>query len=67
MPSTGTAMFYFYINELKYTPEFLGSLKLIYALGALVGLLIYNKFCKELNFKKLFSITTLVSIVLGFT
>ena len=67
MPGTGSAMFYFYTNELKFTPEFLGSLKFVYAVGTIVGLFIYNKFYKQLEFKKIFSITLMLSVAMGYT
>lgn len=46
MPSSGTSMFYFYTNELNFSPEFLGSLRFIYAVGSLSAVVIYNKFLK---------------------
>ena len=67
MPGTGSAYFYFYTNELKFSPEFLGSLKFVYAVGTIVGLFIYNKFYKQLEFKKIFSITLMLSVALGYT
>lgn len=52
MPSPGSSMFYFYTNELKFTPEFLGSLRFIYATGSISAVIIYNKFLKAVEFKK---------------
>ena len=39
----------------------------MYAVGSIVGLLIYNRFYKKLEFKKIFTVTTLLSVALGYT
>lgn len=45
-------MFYFYTNKLGFEPEFLGELKFFYALSCIIGMVIYNKFLKQVRFKK---------------
>ena len=52
MPEIYMAMFYFYTNVLEYSPSFLGTLKMVYSIATLVGLLIYNLFLKNVDFKK---------------
>lgn len=50
LPSSGSSMFYFYTNELGFTPEFMGSLRFIYATGSISAVIIYNKFLKAVSF-----------------
>lgn len=66
-PSNGTSMFYFYTNELNFSPEFLGSLRFIYAVGSISAVLIYNKYLKSVQFKSQFIATTIISVVLGYS
>jgi len=51
-PSSGNTMFFFYTNKLGFAPEFLGELKLFYAVASILGMIIYNKFLKFVDFKK---------------
>lgn len=51
-PNSGSTMFFFYTNKLGFEPEFLGELKLFYALASITGMIIYNKFLKLVEFKK---------------
>lgn len=45
-------MFFFYTNKLGFEPEFLGELKLVYAVASISGMVIYNKYLKFVEFKK---------------
>ena len=45
-PSTGSSMFYFYINVLDLHPEFLGELRLLSSFATITGIFIYNKWLK---------------------
>ncbi|EGR33174.1 hypothetical protein IMG5_060130 [Ichthyophthirius multifiliis] len=65
-PSTGSAWFYFQTNVLGFTPEFLGQLKLILAIGLCLSFVIYYTLLKHVQFKKQFIITCLISVFLGF-
>jgi hypothetical protein len=47
-------MFYFYTEYLGFSPEFLGNLKFVYALAALLSVIIYNKYLGDVEFKKQF-------------
>lgn len=51
-PNSGSSMFFFYTNKLGFAPEFLGELKLVYAVASIMGMIIYNKFLKFVAFKK---------------
>ena len=41
-------MFYFYTNELKFTPEFMGRVRLVGSIASLVGVGCYN-FCLKVS------------------
>lgn len=64
-PSTSGAMFYFYTNELKFSPNFLGQLKLVFATASLIGILAFNKFLKDVKFVKIFFWSTLFTFATG--
>jgi len=64
-PSTGSSMFYFYTNELKFMPEFMGELKLVHSLAHILGIFIYHKFLKHIPFKKLFSTSLIICSFTG--
>ena len=49
LPDYGDAMFYFYTDNLKLTPSFLGTLGMFDGAFGLAGVLLYRKFVK--NFK----------------
>lgn len=42
-------MFYFYTNQLHFTPEFLGRVKLAGSIASLAGVGIYNTFLKQVS------------------
>lgn len=60
-------MFYFYTEELKFDPEFLGQLKLINSIASLLGITIYNLFFKNVEFKKIFVSTSIICILFQFS
>lgn len=66
-PSSGSAMFYFYTNKLNFKPEFLGSLRVIYALGSMFGIFMYNHYFKNIPFAKFFIVSTFISSMVGMT
>ena len=47
-PSAETAMFYFQTNELKFTAEFLGRVRLVGSVASLIGVGCYN-FCLKVR------------------
>ncbi|KAL4449702.1 hypothetical protein ABPG74_008075 [Tetrahymena malaccensis] len=67
MPCSGSAMFFFYTNVLGFQPEFLGQLRFIYASGSIFATLMYNKYLKNVPFKKQFTYSTIVSSIFGLT
>ena len=62
-PSYGDPMFYFYTNELKFTPSIMGRLKLIYGIASVLGIMIYNKYLKNISFKKIMFWSTIISMI----
>ncbi|CAA0806603.1 Folate-biopterin transporter 1- chloroplastic [Striga hermonthica] len=66
-PQSDHAMFYFITNELRFTPEFLGRVKLVTSIASLVGVGIYNGFLKGVRLRKMFLVTTVIGSVLGMT
>jgi len=56
-------LFYFYTNELKFSPSVMGRLKLIYGFASVCGIWIFNKYLRNVSFKKIMWLTTILSIV----
>lgn len=52
-PSTSDAMFFYYTNELGFSPEFMGRLRLAQGLAMLLGQLAYQWFLKNISFKQI--------------
>jgi predicted MFS family arabinose efflux permease len=61
-PSYGDPLFYFYTNELKFSPQVMGRLKLVYGLASVSGIWIFNKFLRNIGFKKIMWSTTILSM-----
>jgi folate/biopterin transporter len=66
-PTAESAFFYFSTNELGFTPEFLGRVRLVTSLAALVGVWLFQRFLKTIPFRKIFAWTTILSSLLGLT
>ena len=64
-PSSGSAMFYFYTNELGFAPEFMGELKLANSAANILGIFIFNKFLRNVPFKKILITSTIICFFLG--
>lgn len=54
-------------NELGFTPEFLGRVKLVTSIASLVGVGLYNGFLKNVPLRKIFLVTTIIGSALGMT
>lgn len=61
------AMFYFYTNELGFSPEFLGRVALVGAVSNLAGVGIYNRFLKKVPLRSIFLGTAILGAVLSST
>lgn len=66
-PSAGSSMFYFYTNELKFHPNFMGQLKLIHSLANMIGIYTYHRFLKLIPFKKIFAWSSIICTCTGLT
>jgi folate/biopterin transporter len=66
-PTAESAFFYFSTNELGFTPEFLGRVRLVTSLASLLGVWLFQRFLKTIPFRQIFIWTTLLSSVLGLT
>jgi folate/biopterin transporter len=66
-PNAESAFFFFTTNELGFEPEFLGRVRLVTSLASLVGIFIFQKYLKEVSFRKILGWSTLIASVLGIT
>lgn len=66
-PSAETAMFYFQTNQLHFTPEFLGRVRLAGSIATLVGVGVYNTFLKRVPLRRMLLWTMILGTVLGGT
>lgn len=66
-PTAESAFFFFTTNELGFTPEFLGRVRLVTSIASLVGIWMFQRFFRTVSFRKLFGWTTVISTVLGMT
>lgn len=66
-PSADSAFFYFTTNELGFPPEFLGRVRLVTSLAALVGIWLYQRFLKSVPFRRILGWSILISSLLGMT
>jgi folate/biopterin transporter len=64
-PSSESAFFFFVTNDLKFDPEFLGRVRLVTSVAALLGIWLFQRFFKSVPFRKIFLWTTIASTVLG--
>jgi folate/biopterin transporter len=66
-PTAESAFFYFSTNELGFTPEFLGRVRLVTSLASLLGVWLFQRFFKNIPFRQIFLGMTLVSALIGMT
>ena len=66
-PTADSAFFFFSTNELGFEPEFLGRIRLVTSLASLIGIWVFQRFLKEVSFRKIFGWSTVISAVLGMT
>ena len=66
-PSPDSAMFYLYTNELGFTPEFLGKVRLVSSIAALIGVVIYRTTLKDFKIKDVIFWSTIISVPLSLT
>ena len=66
-PTCSSAMFYFYTNELKFSPDFMGKLKFANSFASLSGVFIFNRYLKNVPFQKILFWSTIICVTLGST
>ncbi len=66
-PTADSAFFFFSTNELGFQPEFLGRVRLVTSFASLLGIWIFQRFLKEVSFRKIFGWSTVISAALGMT
>ncbi|MBD1909536.1 MULTISPECIES: folate/biopterin family MFS transporter [unclassified Leptolyngbya] len=66
-PTAESAFFYFTTNELGFSSEFLGRVRLVTSLASLVGIWTFQRFFRAVSFRKLFAWTMVISSALGMT
>jgi Na+/melibiose symporter-like transporter len=62
-PSYGDPLFYFYTNVLKFSPLTMGRLRLIYGIASVLGITFYNRYLRNVGFKKIMWWTTILSMM----
>jgi folate/biopterin transporter len=67
MPTGESAFFYFTTNELGFEPEFLGRVRLVTSIAAIVGIWVFQRFLKAVPFRVIFGWSTVISSALGMT
>ena len=66
-PGSESAFFFFTTNELHFQPEFLGRVRLVTSIAALIGIWIFQRFLKSVPFRVIFAWSTVISSLLGLT
>ncbi len=66
-PTADSAFFFFSTNELGFEPEFLGRVRLVTSLASIVGILVFQKFLKNISFRQILGWSTVIAATLGMT
>ena len=66
-PTAESAFFFFQTNELGFSPEFLGRVRLTTAVAALIGIWIFQRFLRGVPFRTIFAWSTVLSAALCMT
>jgi folate/biopterin transporter len=66
-PTADAAFFFFTTNDLGFQPEFLGRVRLVTSLAALLGIWVFQRFLRTVPFRTIFAWSTVLSSVLGMT
>lgn len=66
-PTADSAFFFFTTNDLGFQPEFLGRVRLVTSIAALIGIWVFQRFLKAVPFRTIFAWSTVLSTVFGFT
>ncbi len=66
-PTADSAFFFFTTNELGFTPEFLGRVRLVTSLASLVGVAVFQRYLRHLSFRLILGWSTVIAAALGMT
>jgi folate/biopterin transporter len=66
-PTADSAFFFFTTNDLGFQPEFLGRVRLVTSVAALLGIWVFQRFLKAVPFRRIFAFSTILSTLFGFT
>ncbi|GMH99113.1 hypothetical protein TrST_g908 [Triparma strigata] len=66
-PSCDSAFLYFLTDEMHFTTEFLGRVKLVTSVAGLVGVVVYNRFLKDVPIKDMLKWCSVIGAILGST
>ncbi|MFQ3615949.1 MAG: folate/biopterin family MFS transporter [Cyanobacteriota bacterium] len=66
-PTAESAFFFFTTNDLGFTPEFLGRVRLVTSLASLLGIWMFQRFFRAVPFRTFFGWTIVISTLLGMT
>ena len=66
-PTADSAFFFFSTNELGFEPEFLGRVRLVTSFASLVGIFLFQRYLKNVPFRKILGWSTVIAAVLGMT
>ncbi|KAH7649569.1 BT1 family [Cryptosporidium bovis] len=61
-PDYDDAMFFYFTNNLGFSPTFMGSLRLTYGVAGIIGVVLYRIILKKTPFRKILLWTTLLSV-----
>ena len=66
-PTADSAFFFFSTNELGFEPEFLGRVRLVTSLASIIGILVFQKFLRNIPFRQILGWSTVIAASLGMT
>ncbi|AFY35353.1 folate/biopterin family MFS transporter [Calothrix sp. PCC 7507] len=66
-PTSESAFFFFFTNELHFQPEFLGRVNLVTSIASIFGIWIFQRFLKSVPFRVIFGWSAILSATLGLT
>lgn len=62
-PGYSTVLFFFYTNDLKFSPIQMGNVKMIYGISVIIGMVIFRLFLQKVKFKKVMMISICLDIL----
>ena len=62
-PGYSTVLFFFYTNDLKFTPIQMGNIRMIYGIAVIIGMIIFRLFLQKVQFKKVMMISIFLDVI----